>query len=58
MSKKYFIDEIEAKFLRHRPTKQFSGFIYAFPEVPDVCNFSSDQVVGEVLPLDDTSVIL
>lgn len=46
--------EFEASFLRYRSTKQFQGHIYCFPDVPDVCTFESDQIVGRVFPVVDS----
>lgn len=46
--------EFEGSFLRYRATKQFPGYIYGFPNVPDVCVFQYDQIVGQVFPFGDT----
>lgn len=35
-------------FLRSKSTRDHNGLIYTFPEVPDVCSFSFDQVVGKM----------
>lgn len=42
-------EEIEGSFFRSRQTKLCGGFIYAFPEKPDICAFTYDQVVGQVV---------
>lgn len=44
--------EFEGSFLRPRPTKNHSGYIYVFPDVPDVCLFTYEQVVGILYPVE------
>lgn len=58
---KYFIgnvldigeSDLEGTFLKHRPSKQFSGHLFEYPAVPDVSIFTFEQVVGKVFPLDE-----
>lgn len=33
-------------FLRGKPTRDFNGYVYRYPDVPDICFFSFNQVVG------------
>lgn len=45
--------EFEGSFLRSRATKQFPGYLYSYPNVPDICVFRYDQIVGQVFPVID-----
>ncbi len=38
----------EATFLRNAPSKEFSGFIYRFPNVEDISSFSFSQIIGKL----------
>lgn len=38
----------EATFVRSTPSREFSGFIYRFPDVEDVSSFHFSQVFGKV----------
>lgn len=57
LSYRYFIGkvvsidkEIQMTFLRSRPSIKTTKSVFYFPEKPDVCVITADQIVGSVIP--------
>lgn len=45
--------EIEGTFLRSKQSKLYGGYIYTFPETPDICTFEYEQVIGQVFQVNE-----
>lgn len=38
----------EGTFLRTKSSREYKGMVYGFPDVKDVCEFDSSQIVGKL----------